>query len=165
MLRKLSPYFLVTLFAAIYLWPFTRILEEAVDEGTFQYGAQLVARGAVPFRDFTEPAGPGSFYWLAFCFRLFGIGFGTSRTVPLLTAVAVTLLVFHLSRRIDASGHFAAAFVSIMRMPSTIMNSPDYDSNVLVLSGFGVFLSGERRINYEESPAARRLAFCSSRES
>jgi hypothetical protein len=57
MLRKLSPYFLVTLFAAIYLWPFTRILEEAVDEGTFQYGAQLVARGAVPFRDFTELAG------------------------------------------------------------------------------------------------------------
>jgi len=50
-----------------------RILMHGPDEGTLIYGAQRVAEGQVPFRDFFEAMGPGTFYWEALFFKLFGI--------------------------------------------------------------------------------------------
>ena len=40
-----------------------RILWRIGDEGTLVYGAQLVAQGALPYRDFFEVMGPGSFFF------------------------------------------------------------------------------------------------------
>ena len=137
-----------------YLYPIMRVVQWTVDEGALQYGAQLVANGSLPSRDFVEVMGPGSFYWLALCFKLFGVSVGTARTVLLLTAVATVLLVFHLSRRIGASGYFAAAFILVTGVPSMAINSPHYDSNLLALLAFAIFLSAMCRLNEDHGGTA-----------
>jgi hypothetical protein len=47
-----------------------RILMHGPDEGALIYGAQRVQ---VPFRDFFEAMGPGTFHREALFFKLFGI--------------------------------------------------------------------------------------------
>ncbi len=68
------PYIVLAVVATVYLYPFLRVLTATLDDGVFLYGAYAVTHGAIPFRDFVEPQGPGSFYWLAGFFKLFGPG-------------------------------------------------------------------------------------------
>src|SRR2546430_4915814 len=67
--REHLRYALVGLGSAAYLYPFLRVLWRVGDEGTLVYGAQRVAEGAVPYRDFMEVMGPGTFYWLGRFFQ------------------------------------------------------------------------------------------------
>gem|GEM_PF-3570613 len=122
--RKALLYAALALLFAIYLLPFVRVLTGTVDEGVFLYGAQAVTWGAIPSRDFVEPQGPGSFYWLAMFFKLFGTSLFTARAVLLLTGVATALLTFHLARRTGAMEIFPAVFVLATSVPMMVMNSP-----------------------------------------
>ncbi|MGH9620550.1 MAG: hypothetical protein ACRD45_12735, partial [Bryobacteraceae bacterium] len=47
-------YLFLALATTAYLFLFLRILTTDIDQGTYLYGAQMVAQGAVPFRDFPE---------------------------------------------------------------------------------------------------------------
>src|SRR6266567_1864353 len=100
--RRFLPYILLALGAAVYWVPFLRVLWRVGDEGTLVYGAQRVAEGAVPYRDFLEVMGPGAFYWLGLFFRIFGPSWLVSRAVLLLTGIVTVLLVFWLARRLRA---------------------------------------------------------------
>lgn len=80
--------FLLFFVSALYLYPFVRVIWRIGDEGTLVYGAQRVASGALPYRDFFEVMGPASFYWLGFFFKLFGAQWLVARGVLLLTGVA-----------------------------------------------------------------------------
>lgn len=146
-LQKFIPYLVLALVSAIYLYPFVRVLTGTPDEGVFLYGAQAVTWGAVPSRDFVEPQGPGSFYWLALFFKLFGTSLWTARAVLLVTGVATALLVFHLARRIGGAGVFPALFVLATSIPLMIMNSPHYDSNLFGLLSLTTFGCAEDRTN------------------
>jgi hypothetical protein len=144
--RRYVPQLFLILISAAFLYPFMRMLSGTVDEGVFLYGAQLVATGAVPARDFVEPQGPGSFYWLAAFFKIFGTNFVTARGLLLVTGVATVLLVYHLARRIERIGLFSALFVLGTSVPLMVMNSPHYDSNLFGLLAFAVFLRGFDRV-------------------
>src|SRR3954451_2593710 len=98
--RERLVYLLVALVASAYFYPFLRGLWRVGDEGTLVYGAQRVAEGAVPYRDFFEVMGPGTFYWLGFFFKVFGTSWLVSRAVLLITGVAMTVVVFWLARRL-----------------------------------------------------------------
>ncbi len=137
---KTLPYLILAAFAGIYLYPFVRELADSPDVGVFMNGAAMVAKGALPSRDFVEPAGPGSFFWLALFFRLFGTTLATAQTVLAATGVAITLLVFYLSRKMGGSGLFTALFVLAMSVPLGAHNSPHYDSNLFALVAFALFL-------------------------
>jgi Dolichyl-phosphate-mannose-protein mannosyltransferase len=141
--RTWATYLAIALASSAYLYPFVRVLTSVPDEGIFLYGAQAVLRGAIPSRDFVEPAAPGSFFWLAAFFKLFGTNFVTARMLLLVTGVITVLLVFHLSRRMHQSGVFAAAFVLVTSIPVMVMNSPHYDSNLFALLSLAVFVSAE----------------------
>jgi hypothetical protein len=143
-MREVVPYLLITILAALYLLPFARTLTWNPDGGIYIYGAQRVLDGAIPARDFVELQGPGSFYWLAFFFKLFGLTIVTARTVLVLTGVATALLAFHLSRQIGGTGMFAALFVLVTGIPLMVMNSPHYDSNLFGLLSLTAFISAER---------------------
>jgi hypothetical protein len=82
------------------------------DEGTLLYGAVRVTEGQVPFRDFFEVMGPGSFYWLAAFFKLFGTNFAASRIPVALASFGIALLMYFLMRRLK-TGYSAlpAAFL------------------------------------------------------
>jgi Dolichyl-phosphate-mannose-protein mannosyltransferase len=138
-----AAYVAIALASSAYLYPFVRVLTSVPDEGVFLYGAQTVVEGAIPSRDFVEPQGPGSFFWLAGFFKLFGTDFVTARTVLLLTGVLTAVLVFHLCRRMNQSGVFAAAFVLATSIPVMVMNSPHYDSNLFALLSLTAFVSAE----------------------
>ena len=140
--RKCALYCVVALVAALYLFPFMRMLVGATDEGMYTYAAEEVVHGAIPGRDFVQENPPGAYYWLAIFFRLFGTSIVTARTVLLLTGVATALLVFYLARRIGSNGVFAAIFVLITSIPLTPINSPHYDSNLFALVALAVFLIG-----------------------
>jgi len=139
-LKPAVPYLILAVVCALYLYPFVRGFNDAPDSGIYLNGADLVSQGAVPSRDFVELQGPGSFVWLALFFRLFGTSFETARVVLDSTGAALGLLAFWLSRRLGATGFFAALFVVMTAIPVLPMNSPHYDSNLFGLAALAVFL-------------------------
>jgi hypothetical protein len=91
---------LLFIFALAYLYLFARILWRIGDEGMLVYGAQMVTQGALPYRDFFEVMGPGSFYWLALFFQVFGTTIAVARGLLVVTAAVVILLIYWMTRRV-----------------------------------------------------------------
>jgi len=92
-------YAIFTLCASLYLLPFMRIIFAGTDEGTFLCGAERIVHGQVFARDFFEVMGPGSFYWLALFFKLFGVTFLASRICLFISSLGTALLMYYLSCR------------------------------------------------------------------
>ena len=97
---RYTSYLIFTLCSVVYLLPFTRLLLRGTDEGTLVYGATRIIHGQVFARDFFEVMGPGTFYWLAAFFKLFGVSFQTERLCLFVTSLGTALLMYFLSRRI-----------------------------------------------------------------
>jgi Dolichyl-phosphate-mannose-protein mannosyltransferase len=93
-------YIVFALCAGIYMLPFMRIVWIGTDEGTLVYGAVRVIHGQVFARDFFEVMGPGTFYWLAAFFKLFGVTFLAARICLFVTSLGTVLLMYFLSRRV-----------------------------------------------------------------
>jgi 4-amino-4-deoxy-L-arabinose transferase-like glycosyltransferase len=70
------------------------------DEGTFVDGAVRIVHGQVFARDFFEVMGPGTFYWVAIFFKLFGATFLAARICLFVTSLSTGLLMYFLSRRV-----------------------------------------------------------------
>src|ERR1700733_5940601 len=97
---RLKSYLLYTLFACLYILPFMRLYMQGTDEGILDNGAVRIIHGQVFARDFFEVIGPGTFYWLAAFFRLFGVSFMATRICLFLTSLGTALLMYFLSRRV-----------------------------------------------------------------
>ena len=139
--RPLSQYALLGVGSAAYLYPFLRVLWRVGDEGTLVYGAQRVAEGAVPYRDFMEVMGPGTFYWLGLFFKVFGATWLVARAEVLITGVATTLVLYWLARRLrPESGLLTATFILAITFPLWPATSHHWDSNLFALLSFSVFL-------------------------
>lgn len=98
--RSYLVYGIFILCAGLYLLPFMRIMLLRTDEGTLIYGAVRIAQGQVFGRDFFEVIGPGTFYWLAAFFKLFGVTFAATRVCLFLTTLGTGVSIYFLSRRI-----------------------------------------------------------------
>jgi hypothetical protein len=98
--RRYAGYFIFTLLASLYLLPIMRILLLGTNEGTLVGGAVRVVHGQVFARDFFEVMGPGTIYWLAAFFKLFGVTFLALRICLFLTSLGTGLLIYFLTRRI-----------------------------------------------------------------
>src|SRR5687767_3794765 len=81
----------------LYLSLFLRTLWRIGDEGSIVYGAQRVTEGAVPYRDFFEVMGPGSFYWLALWFKVLGVSWTTSRAAIVATALGSAWAIYYVT--------------------------------------------------------------------
>jgi hypothetical protein len=98
--REYVPYLIFALFAALYLFPFMRLLLQTPPEGLLVYGAVRIMHGQVFARDFFEVVGPGTVYWLALFFKLFGVTFAATRICLFVTSLGTGLTMYFLSRRI-----------------------------------------------------------------
>lgn len=98
--RPYVPYLVFALCSAVYLLPFMRFLSSGAVEGTLVYDAVRIVHGQVFARDFFEVIGPGSFYWLALFFKIFGITFVTTRICMFVTSLGTLLSMYYLSRRV-----------------------------------------------------------------
>jgi hypothetical protein len=74
-----------------------RFILAGTDEGTLLCGASRIVHGQVFARDFFEVMGPGTFYWLAAFFKLFGVTFLASRICLFVSSLGTALTMYFLS--------------------------------------------------------------------
>jgi len=140
--REHLRYAIVGLASAAYLYPFLRVLWRVGDEGTLVYGAQRVSEGAVPYRDFMEVMGPGTFYWLGLFFKLFGTTWMVTRLLLLVTGVATTLVIYWLARRLHSGMETLPALLMLaLAIPLWPAINHHWDSNLFALLSFAAFVS------------------------
>ncbi|MES2222304.1 MAG: hypothetical protein V4587_15215 [Acidobacteriota bacterium] len=101
------------------------------DEGTLVYGAVRIVQGQVFARDFFEVMGPGTFYWLAAFFKLFGVTFLAARICLFVTSLGTFILMYFLSQRVCGRYQFLPALLLVGAYFSTIwpMVNHHVDSN------------------------------------
>jgi 4-amino-4-deoxy-L-arabinose transferase-like glycosyltransferase len=102
-LRRLIPYLVFAFCVSFYFLPFMRLLVRCPVEGTLVEGAVRTVHGQLLGREFFGPMGPGTFYWLALFFKLFGVTFLASRICLFVSSLGTALSVYFLSRRVCRS--------------------------------------------------------------
>jgi hypothetical protein len=138
-----APAILAVVVGGLYLWLFLRVQWRIGDEGSIVYGAVRVTEGAVPYRDFFEVMGPGTFYGLALWFKLLGTSWLTSRVAVLTTALVSACSIYYATTR-QYRGRFAllpAALYTIVTLPSWPGANHHFDSNMWALLAFALSAS------------------------
>jgi 4-amino-4-deoxy-L-arabinose transferase-like glycosyltransferase len=97
--------------ATAYLLLFRRI-GLVPDEGTILQGAQRVLDGQVPYRDFFSLYTPGSFYFLALLFKIFGDSIIVARTVVTVYGGLFAVLTYLIARGV--CGRWSALLTAYM---------------------------------------------------
>jgi hypothetical protein len=95
---------LLFLFSLAYLCIFRRHTSLEPDEGIVLQGAERVLRGQVPYRDLFTFYTPGSFYLVAFLFKLFGDSLVVARTSLAVSGAVCAVITFLLVRRVRSLG-------------------------------------------------------------
>jgi 4-amino-4-deoxy-L-arabinose transferase-like glycosyltransferase len=103
------------LFCVAYLFTFRHYSSLEPDEGIVLAGAERILRGEVPYRDFFSFYTPGSFYLVAFLFRVFGDSLTVARTSLAVTGAVCSVITYVLARRVCSRGIalFAALLATI----------------------------------------------------
>jgi Dolichyl-phosphate-mannose-protein mannosyltransferase len=101
--RKCVPYLVFALCVSLYFLPFMRLLLRGTDEGLLVERAVRTFHGQLLGRDFFEVMGPGTFYWLALFFKLFGVTFLASRICLFVSSLGTAVSLYFLSRRVCRS--------------------------------------------------------------
>jgi hypothetical protein len=138
--------FLIFGVCGLYLTMFARLLWRVGDEGAIVYGAQRVLEGQVPYRDFVEVITPGSFYWLAVYFKVFGTSWFALRAHLVLSGALISVLVYCLTR-VFQWGRFSAlpcAVFTVLGLPLWPASSHHWDSLLFGLAATLCFLTWQR---------------------
>lgn len=97
----------------------TRI--ELSDEGVTVLGAQHLAAGQIPHRDFFALVPPLSFAVLALPFKLFGASVLTARLTGTVVGIALVLLIWRLAERAIPHSPFSSLPLALLAMGGTGM--------------------------------------------
>jgi hypothetical protein len=109
-----------------WLWYFNRSTN-LLDEGSTAAQALRVVNGELIYRDFFTVVTPGSYYTIAWLFRLFGESLMVLRWTALVTGVLVALVTFGVARRVMA-WPFAAAAALMTTVWGWFLVTPNYYS-------------------------------------
>ncbi|MFN7998319.1 MAG: glycosyltransferase family 39 protein [Bryobacteraceae bacterium] len=97
--------------------------------------------GQIPFRDFFEVMGPGTFYWLALFFKILGVTWLATRICLLFTTLGMVVLLYYLTRRLRCG---MAAIPAIFFVAVSYHNwnaiSHHNDSTLLALAAFAAYV-------------------------
>jgi len=104
--------FVLFVFTVVYLSAFLRYSVLEPDEGIVLEGAQRILDGQLPYRDFFSFYTPGSFYFVAGLFRVFGDSFAVARFSILIIGAVFPVLTFSFARRGCSRG--MAVFVALL---------------------------------------------------
>jgi len=77
-----------------------RFINLGSDEGSLLCGAERIVYGQVYARDFFELMGPGTFYWLAAFFKLFGVTMLARQVCLFISSLGTITAMFFLTRQI-----------------------------------------------------------------
>lgn len=116
-LVRIEPLIPVVIFvvSTLYLLAFRHYSSLEPDEGIVLQGAERILRGQIPYRDFFSFYTPGSYYFIALCFRIFGDSFVLARTTLAVAGAVCSVITYLLARRACSIGMalFAAALATV----------------------------------------------------
>jgi len=115
-----------------YLWLFRRYTSMEPDEGIVLQGAQRILRGEVLYRDFFSFFTPGSYYFLALLFKVFGSSFLATRTALVFFGGIYSTIAYLLARRVCSRGSalFVAGLVTLTTLPYRFEVLHNWDSTL-----------------------------------
>lgn len=121
--------FLLT-FAYLSLFRHFTMLEP--DEGIILQGAQRILHGQVLYRDFFSFLTPGSYYLLAFVFKVFGSSLLVARTLLVFIGAVFSVMTYLLARRLCSreSSLLAAGLVTLTTLPYRFLVLHNWDSTL-----------------------------------
>ena len=119
--------------SCLYLALFRNYTVFNADEGVILQGAERILAGQVLYRDFFSFYTPGSFYWMAFLFRIFGDSMLVARAALVLYGGVFAALTYLLARRVCArwSSLLAASAVTLTCLPYRFVILHNWDSTLL----------------------------------
>jgi hypothetical protein len=102
------------------------------DEGIVLQGAQRILQGQVLYRDFFSFFTPGSYYWIALLFKIFGSSILVGRAALVVYGGVFSVLTYLLSRRVCSrwSALLAAFLVTIICLPFRFLVIHNWDSTL-----------------------------------
>jgi 4-amino-4-deoxy-L-arabinose transferase-like glycosyltransferase len=102
------------------------------DEGIVLQGAERILQGQVLYRDFFSFLTPGSYYWLALFFKLFGSSMLVARAVLVVEGALLSVLTYLLARRVCSrwSALLAAYFVTVACVPFRFLVLHNWESTL-----------------------------------
>jgi 4-amino-4-deoxy-L-arabinose transferase-like glycosyltransferase len=121
------------------------------DEGIILQGAQRILQGQVLYSDFFAFITPGSYYWMAFFFKIFGSSIEVGRAVLLIEGALLSVLTYLLARRVCSqwSAFLASVLVTLTGLPNRFLVLHNWDSTFwafLALYSAVLFLQNPRRL-------------------
>jgi hypothetical protein len=110
----------------------------SLDEGIYLEGARRVAAGQVPYRDFFNITGPGTFWLYGLVFSFFGTSLAAARAVLCVELAALCALVCWLTSRFAGVAFSVGSSLLFLAMLVTSMYpvyvTHRWDSNVLAFA-------------------------------
>jgi hypothetical protein len=102
------------------------------DEGIVLQGAQRILQGQVLYRDFFAFITPGSYYWMALLFRVFGSSILVARAALVIYGALFSVLTYLISRRVCSRwvSSIAASLVTITCVPYYFIAVHNWDSTL-----------------------------------
>lgn len=122
-MRTVSSRTVFALTALVLAMPAMRGLS-VFDEGLIATGSLAVLNGALPYRDFHTPYGPGTFYLHALLFRVFGADLLVLRVVHVLCLSAIVALIHRIARQLSPKDHWAASAASLLAIGAVLACRP-----------------------------------------
>jgi len=124
---------LVFLLSFIYLLIFRRYTAMEPDEGIILQGAQRILHGEVLYRDFFSFFTPGSYYFLALLFKIFGSSILVARTALVFFGGLFSVVNYLLARRVCSRGSalMVAGLVTVTTLPYRFLVLHNWDSTLL----------------------------------
>lgn len=117
----------------LYLCLFRRYTWLDFDEGILLQGAQRIVDGQVLYRDFFSFFTPGSYYFLALMFRVFGSSLVVAHTALAAIGAGMPAITYLLSRRVcsRAVSMLVAALMALTTLPLRFIILHNWDSTLL----------------------------------
>lgn len=122
----------IGILSCVYLMAFRRITTLNPDEGVSLQAAQRILHGEVPYRDFFSLVTPGSYYWTALLFRVFGDSILVARTALVTYGGLFSLLMYLLARRVCSRKNAAlgACLLTVTCLPYYFSFEHNWDSTM-----------------------------------
>jgi len=118
----------------LYLCLFRRATWIDLDEGIILQGAQRILDGQVLYRDFFSFFTPGSYYLLAFVFRVFGDSYLVAHTLVAVVGAGFSPVTYLLSRRVCGrqASLLVTGLMTITTLPLRFVILHNWDSTLWV---------------------------------
>ena len=118
--------------AMLYLGLFRRFTSMDPDEGIILQGAQRILAGQVLYRDFFSYFTPGSYYFLALIFKIFGSSVVVARTTLVIYGGLFSVFTYFMSRRVCSRGFalLSAYLVTLTCLPWRFLELHNWDSTL-----------------------------------